>query len=178
MTGVTDVAPVTAPVAAGTTITGVALLTSTAVVTTAAPLTPTASTGTVEGTAEVPAPAAGATAVPQLPLAGDWVWVNTTMSDGTVLAPAGEERFGMRFLPNGRIDIYAGCNRMVGTYALREETLRLHFGGASNLNCGPDSQSRAFFEDLWRTTDVLLQGNDLYLSLQLDSGTIHFTQQQ
>jgi heat shock protein HslJ len=114
---------------------------------------------------------------PHLPLAGEWVWVNTTMSDGTVIAPGSQEQYGMRFLSNGRIDIYAGCNRMVGRYSLVEDTLGLRFGGASNLNCGPDSLSRAFLQDLWRTSDVLLQGNDLYLTLQLDSGTVHFTRQ-
>jgi heat shock protein HslJ len=99
------------------------------------------------------------------------------MSDGTVVAPQSDGSYGMRFLDSGRVDIFADCNRVVGRFRLRGGNLHLRLGGASDLYCGPDSQSRIFIQDLRSFSDVMLQGNDLFLTLETDSGTMHFTRQ-
>ena len=83
----------------------------------------------------------------------------------------------MRFLYNGRVDIFADCNRVIGRYTLNGDNLQLRIGAASDLYCGTGSDSHVFTQDLRRITDVLLQGNDLYLTLEMDSGTMHFTRQ-
>jgi heat shock protein HslJ len=116
-------------------------------------------------------------AATRTPLSGDWLWVNTTMSDGTVITPEDSTRFGMRFLHNRRIDVFADCNRVVGRYHLAGEELNLRFGGYSKNFCGEGSQSQAFVDDIRRVTGVLLQGDDLYLTLEMDSGTMHFARQ-
>ena len=86
------------------------------------------------------------------------------MSDGTVIAPQSEGRYGMRFLANSRVDIFADCNRAVGRYSLNGDSLKLRVAAASDLSCGTIADARAFFGDLRHVTDALLQGNDLYLS--------------
>ena len=159
--GATKIATTTAPVAAGT------IVTSSTVMTSAATFTRTIDTATA------PAAPTGSGS----PLAGVWTWVNTTMSDGTVVAPQSDGSYGMRFLDSGRVDIFADCNRVVGRFTSRGGNLHLRLGGASDLYCGPDSQSSIFIQDLRSFSDVMLQGNDLFLTLETDSGTMHFTRQ-
>jgi hypothetical protein len=50
--------------------------------------------------------------------------------------------------------------------------------GFTRLYCGPDQeQSAIFLTDLSRVSGAILQENDLYLMLEMDSGTIHLTRQ-
>ncbi len=83
----------------------------------------------------------------------------------------------MRFLYNRRLDVFADCNRAVGQYSLNDDNLQMRIAAASDLPCGAIADTRAFFQDLHHVTDVLLQGSDLYLTLETDSGTMHFTRQ-
>jgi heat shock protein HslJ len=109
---------------------------------------------------------------------GLWTWVNTTMSDGTVIAPPADSTYGLLFLHNGRIDIRAGCNRGLGRYAVNDGEVSLRVTGFTRLYCGPDQeQSTIFLTDLARVSGAMLQDNDLYLMLEMDSGTIHLTRQ-
>jgi heat shock protein HslJ len=141
------------------------------------PAAEAAVTNTLTVTTTAPLNETVAQADGRFPLAGVWTWVDTTMSDGTVIAPQNEGHYGMRFLYNGRIDIFAECNRVVGRYSLKGGNLQLRIDAATDLYCGPGSDSRVFTQDLRRVTDALLQDNNLYLTLETDSGTMHFTRQ-
>ena len=99
------------------------------------------------------------------------------MSDGTVIAPQNWGHYGMRFLALGRADIFADCNRAMGRYTLDGDNLQLRVVTASDLPCDATTDAPVYFQDLQRVTDVLLQGNDLYLTLDTDGGTMHFTRQ-
>ena len=94
-----------------------------------------------------------------------------------MIAPQNAGRYGMRFLTRDRVDIFADCNRAIGRYSLDGDSIKLRVVTASDLSCGTLADARAFFEDLRHVTDVLLQGDDLYLSLETDSGTMHLTRQ-
>lgn len=111
------------------------------------------------------------------PLSGDWIWKNTTMSDGTVIAPQNAGRYGMRFLTRDRVDIFADCNRAIGRYSLDGDSIKLRVCNRVRFILCTLADARAFFRNLRHVTDVLVQGDDLYLSLETDSGTMHLTRQ-
>ena len=98
------------------------------------------------------------------------------MSDGTVISPGPDTRYFLHFRDNGRVSIVAACNRALAFYSWQDGALtRFQMRGANVRNCGTEWQALTFIQSIANVNDALLQGDDLYLLLAMDSGSMHFT---
>ena len=101
------------------------------------------------------------------------------MNDDTVIAPPADSYYAVYFQRNDLAFIWAGCNTGVVRYQWRDGAFtRFRLVGATTSNCGGEWQSAVFLHGLANVTAGTLEGDDLYLQLAADSGTMHFTRVQ
>lgn len=110
------------------------------------------------------------------PLGGTvWRWQRTLMSDDSVTEPADPEAFTLEFQPEGRLVLRVDCNRGAGTYRLEGNKLRIGSVATTRAFCGPGSLDSVFLRQLERVASYLMDGEDLVLELEMDSGGMRLT---
>jgi heat shock protein HslJ len=119
---------------------------------------------------------------PPMPAAGDslltgtvWSWQETQMSDGARIVPDAPERYTLEFQPGGRVNIRADCNRGSTNYLLTGGALTFGPIALTRAACPPGSRDAEFLKGLANVSGQLFRGNDLVLTLKVDSGSMRFT---
>ncbi len=104
-----------------------------------------------------------------------WVWVSTTLNDGTSVVPKKSEAFTISFSLGGEVSGTTDCNNFFGTYTMEGE--QLNFGQlASTLMACEGSQETEFTQALSQVDRFLIDegGTRLVLLLKMDSGSMTF----
>ena len=104
-----------------------------------------------------------------------WTWQGTQMSDGARIVPHVPERYTLVFQPGGTVNVVADCNRGSGPYTLNGSALSFGPIALTRMMCPPGSQDAAFLKGLQAVSGQLFRGNDLVLTLAVDSGSMRFT---
>jgi heat shock protein HslJ len=131
-------------------------------------------------TAEARPPAARGTGVYQVRPAGPelvgtmWTWIESKDSNDNTLT-ANSPDYTITFLPDGKLNIQADCNRASGSYKVSGSQLQIEVGAMTLAECPPGSLSDLFVHDLGKVVSYLYDGGDLVLTLKMDSGIMKFS---
>lgn len=101
-----------------------------------------------------------------------WTWLHSDYNDDTSIAAADPTRYTVEFHSDGTLGIGADCNRVVGTYTREASQLSIRLGPTTLAACPPDSQASTFLADLSRVASYVLDGDNLVLNMQLDTGNV------
>jgi heat shock protein HslJ len=119
---------------------------------------------------------------PPLAAAGDaliagtaWSWKETLMRDGERVKPDVPERYTVEFQPGGAVAVRADCNRGAGSYALNGGALSFGPLAVTRAMCPPGSMDAEFLKALGAVSGQHFNGDELVLTLKLDSGSMFFT---
>ncbi len=102
-----------------------------------------------------------------------WQWEETVTPVERVKALA-PERYTLQLQADGHAAVRFDCNRGGGGYKI--EAGRLAFGPmvSTMMACPPGSQDRRYAKDLGQITSFFVEGDQLYLEMPVDSGTMRF----
>ncbi len=73
------------------------------------------------------------------------------------------------------MNVRADCNRGSATYVRNGSTLGIGPIALTRMACPSDSRDADFLKGLGNVSGHLIRGNDLVLTLKVDSGSMQFT---
>ena len=118
---------------------------------------------------------------PPMAAAGDalltgtvWRWTGTVMSNDTRITPDAPERYTLEFQPGGMVAVRADCNRGSGSYLLNGGALTFGPLAMTRAMCPPGSKDAEFVRGLGAASGQVFRGNELVLTLKVDSGSMTF----
>lgn len=105
-----------------------------------------------------------------------WQWHGTVTPVQKINVPQ-PERYTLRFDEGGRVQARFDCNRGGGSYQISEG--KLSFGPliSTRMACPESSLDATFMKQLKDVNSFFVEGDNLYLELPVDSGTLQFKQQ-
>ena len=115
------------------------------------------------------------TTPPGADLIGTWKWFGATMNDGTKLTPADPNQYTAQFQADGKILVKADCNTANGTYTTNGSSLTISLPVITQAICPEGSLSTQYVQLLSRSGSYMMQGANLMIMLQADSGTMTFS---
>jgi heat shock protein HslJ len=101
-----------------------------------------------------------------------WQWEGTEVP-GNACTVDTPERYTLRFLSDGDLQVRLDCNRGIGTYEASVGSLSLGPIAATRMACPPDSLDGRYADDLQQVETFHVQGDRLHLGLA-DGGTMRF----
>jgi heat shock protein HslJ len=117
----------------------------------------------------------GAMAMEANPLVGVvWQWQNTIMSNDATFTPVDPARYTLTFLLDGKVQAQLDCNTGHGAYTLTGNQLTLGPLASTRKACPTDSLDSVFGQQLSQVGSYLMDGGNLVLLLQVDSGSMVF----
>jgi heat shock protein HslJ len=102
----------------------------------------------------------------------DWQWVHTLYNDGEKHIPPDPNKYTLRFLDGGALNVRADCNRKGGRYTIRGNRLWIEITHSTRAACEEGSLEDQFVRDLSAGATYFLKDGDLYIGLKYDSGTM------
>jgi heat shock protein HslJ len=102
-----------------------------------------------------------------------WMWEETTTPTG-VTSVDDPEKYTIELLPDGQFRVNADCNSGSGSYTLGDGHVSFEFGPMTLAECEPGSLSDQFIQELNAAAIYFLEGEDLFIDLKFDSGTMRF----
>ena len=103
-----------------------------------------------------------------------WAWQGTQMKDGARVASDAPERYTLTFLPGGRANVRADCNRGSASYLLDGSQLSFGPVALTKMLCPPGSRDAEFLRGLGAVASQGWSGNELTLTLG-DGSVMRFT---
>jgi heat shock protein HslJ len=105
-----------------------------------------------------------------------WKWQQFQSNDDTLQAPSDPGQYTLEFMKDGTVAIQADCNRAAGTYTLNGNQMTIEIGPVTLALCPEGSLSEEYLRLLGDVVIYLFEGQDLYLDIMFDSGTMKFSQ--
>ena len=140
-----------------------------------------------------PAAAADATAAPELSAQGivtptltqpasaadilnkPWQWVAFTDPINGTQDVANPASYTVQFQSSGIARILADCNHGAGGYTIDGSSISIEIGAMTRAQCAADSQGDTFTQYLGGAATWFVDGEDLYIDLFADAGTMKFS---
>jgi len=107
-------------------------------------------------------------------LATVWQWQGTKMNDDTERTPQDPSAYTLDIKVGGNLAIQADCNTATGKYTVDGESLTVTLGASTLAMCPEGSLSEAYLGDLAQVGGAKMDGDNLVLTLKMDSGTMTF----
>ncbi len=104
-----------------------------------------------------------------------WKWESTLYNNDDKFVPPDPEKFTVTFLPDGKVEVLADCNRCNGAYTLDGGKITIEIALCTRAFCGEDSLDGKFLEDLNRGTGIGLKENGMFIELPHDTGSMLFS---
>lgn len=103
------------------------------------------------------------------------VWQWTQLVDPlTKITVDDPSRYTVEFLADGTVAVKADCNNGRGSYTTEGSSISIEVLAMTRAQCPPDSKSDEFIANLNRAAIHFFEGENLYLDLPMDSGTLEF----
>ncbi|NMF83277.1 META domain-containing protein [Nodosilinea sp. P-1105] len=111
------------------------------------------------------------------PLVGtEWELRQIQMNDGQLLTAQPPQNYTAEFSDDGEVFVQADCNRAIGQYTVEDDNrLSITMGPTTLAACPEGSIGTEFLEALNNSALYFFQGDDLFIDMQFDSGTIQFS---
>jgi len=103
-----------------------------------------------------------------------WTWVNTKMSDGTVVTPSKEGAFTSTFETDLSLLATTDCNSGHGSYVVGTDNSMAISQMATTMMFCEGSNEQIFYRDLGNVGSYKISDGQLWLMLKKDSGTMIF----
>jgi heat shock protein HslJ len=103
-----------------------------------------------------------------------WEWQDFRGGDDSLIAPHHPQDFTLTFMPDGNLQILAGCARTLGTYTIEGPTLQLSFEAPIRAECRLGSLAERYLRDLRDVSSHVFRDGNLYLALRADAGIMPF----
>lgn len=104
-----------------------------------------------------------------------WAWQRTQFSSNKAVVPDAPERYTLEFMPDGRVQLRADCNRGGARYdAGAGRTLTFSPAAMTKMGCPPGSQGTEFLRQLAEVGAYRFADGSLVLTLRLDAGSMYF----
>ena len=102
-----------------------------------------------------------------------WQWVST-ITPAEKIEASNPERYTILLSAEGKLKAQFDCNSGGGDYEISDR--KLSFGPliSTRMACPEGTQDYLFMKDLQRVQAFFLQGEELFLVLPMDSGTMRF----
>jgi para-nitrobenzyl esterase len=106
-----------------------------------------------------------------------WHWLQFVdpLSKTTVDDPS---QYTVEFKPDGKVQVKADCNSGNGTYTAEGSSISIEVLAMTRAMCPPESLSDQFVQNLNEAAIYFFEGEDLFLDLPADSGTMRFAPAQ
>lgn len=104
-----------------------------------------------------------------------WAWQGSRLADGTSVTVDAPERYTIEFMPDGRAQLRADCNRgNAGYSAGANRALSLTPAATTKMGCPPGSKDTVFLRQLVEVSGYSLVEGSLVLTLKADGGSMRF----
>lgn len=104
-----------------------------------------------------------------------WELQQIQMNDGTQFVADPPENYTVEFTEVGEVLIRADCNRAAGAFTLTDSRITIALGPTTTAACPEGSLDTRFLQSLGNANLVFFQGDDLFIDLASDSGTMTFS---
>jgi heat shock protein HslJ len=104
---------------------------------------------------------------------GLWRW-ESLVSPREKIIVSQPERYTLDLQPGGKAGVVSDCNRGSASYRLEGQTLSLNLAAVPRASCAAGSLSATFLKALERVTSQRVRGDQLYLDLPGNGGTLTF----
>lgn len=110
-----------------------------------------------------------------LPIGVVWSWQATHWGNGASYAPDAPGRYTLEFLPGGKVNVRADCNRGSAGFERNGNAIGLGPLALTRMMCPPGSGDAEFLKGLDAVSGSLMRGGDLVLTFKADSGSMRFS---
>lgn len=123
-------------------------------------------------------PAAAAAVNPAVPVVavanpvGLWHWEGQLANDALVVDQP--DRYTLEIQPGGKAQVRADCNRGSASYKLDGRSLAIRLGALTRAACPAGSLSDRYLKALETVVSQRTKGENLFLDLPADAGTLKF----
>ncbi|MGQ0579627.1 MAG: META domain-containing protein [Betaproteobacteria bacterium] len=104
---------------------------------------------------------------------GAWQW-ESLISSPEKLAVSQPERYKLQLRADGKAQVLADCNRGQASYSFDGRRVSIKITGVTRAACAPGSLSGRFLKSLEAAVGQRVRGENLYLDLPADGGTMKF----
>lgn len=104
-----------------------------------------------------------------------WELQQIQMNDDTLFTPSSPQNYTVEFSEAGEVFIQADCNRAAGAFTLEDGMLSITLGPTTTAACPDGSIDTQFLSSLSNANLVFFQGDDMFIDLAYDSGTMQFS---
>jgi heat shock protein HslJ len=104
-----------------------------------------------------------------------WELQQIQMNDGTQFVADPPQNYTVEFSEAGEVFIQADCNRAAGAFTLEDGMLAITLGPTTTAACPDGSIDTQFLSSLSNANLVFFQGDDMFIDLAYDSGTMQFS---
>ncbi|WOD39002.1 META domain-containing protein [Nodosilinea sp. E11] len=111
------------------------------------------------------------------PLTGTvWELQQIQMSDDTLLTANPPQNYTAEFADDGQVFVRADCNRAIGTFTeTGDSQISVQMGPTTLAACPESSIGPQFLQAMNNANLYFFQGDDLFIDLAFDSGTMQFS---
>lgn len=102
-----------------------------------------------------------------------WKWEQLTTPVG-VTTVDDPDKYIVEFQPDGNVAVLADCNSGSGTYTIDGGSISIEIGAMTMAACPPGSLSDEFVKNLNAAAIYFTEGDNLFIDLKFDSGTMRF----
>jgi heat shock protein HslJ len=103
-----------------------------------------------------------------------WYWQGTKTPVDDII-PDDPSKYTIEFLDDGRAFIRADCNSNQATYTVDGSNIQIELGPMTMVQCPKGSYSDQFLKDLDAVAIYFFEGENLFIDLVYDSGTMVFS---
>lgn len=96
------------------------------------------------------------------------------MNDGSSKTPDDPNKYLIEFQADGHVAVQADCNRVAGTYTVKDNQLAITLGPSTLAACPPGSMGDEFVKQLGEISSYLFKSENLILEIKMDSGSMIF----
>ena len=104
-----------------------------------------------------------------------WQWVQFSDPSGPITIDD-PSQYTAEFMADGKVHVKADCNMGNGTYTTEGNSISIEIMAVTRAMCPPGSLSDQFLQNLNAASLYRLEGDNLMIDLQADSGTMEFAQ--
>ena len=104
-----------------------------------------------------------------------WAWQSTTYSGDRRVVPEAPERYSLQFMPDGRVQLRADCNRGGARYETGvNRALSLGPAAVTKIGCPAGSKDGEFLRQLGEVAGYRFVDGELVLALNVNGGAMRF----
>jgi heat shock protein HslJ len=102
-----------------------------------------------------------------------WQWVETQMSNDTVITPLNPEKYQLSFSDDGSVVGVIDCNHAFGSYTTDGTSITMMLA-TTKIFCGEDSQDTSYALNLAQVTSFVIRDGHLAMAMPMDAGIVIF----